>query len=95
MLNLGQLNTIKSYMDNGQFEAMDEYLSQVYGKQKVGQLDPQVMPLLIKDNVLGKLIDRLNQFERQLASDHGFANKQKIQHKVRELKKCIQIVQEA
>lgn len=42
MLNLGQLNTIKSYMDNGQFEAMDEYLSQVYGKQKVGQLEPQV-----------------------------------------------------
>jgi len=44
MLNLGQLNTIKAYMEHGQFEALDEYLSQVYGKQKVGQLDPLVMP---------------------------------------------------
>jgi hypothetical protein len=95
MLNLGQLNTIKSYMDNGQFEAMDEYLSQVYGRQKVGQLDPLVMPLLIKDEIAQKLIDRLNLYEKQYASDYGFINKQKIAHKVKELKKCIQIVQSA
>lgn len=43
MLNLGQLNTIRAYINNGQFEAMDEYLSQVYGKQKVGQLDPLII----------------------------------------------------
>ena len=43
MLNLGQLNTIKAYIDNGQFEALDEYLSQVYGKQIVGQLGPPVI----------------------------------------------------
>lgn len=46
MLNLGQLNTIKAYIEHGQFEALDEYLSQVYGKQKVGQLEPLVMPKL-------------------------------------------------
>ena len=60
-----------------------------------GQLDPLVMPLLIKDEIAQKLIDRLNLYEKQYASDYGFINKQKIAHKVEELKKCIQIVQSA
>src|SRR5690606_846464 len=60
-----------------------------------GQLDPLVMPLLIKDEIAQKLIDRLNLYEKQYASDYGFINKQKIAHKVKELKKCIQIVQSA
>lgn len=59
------------------------------------RLDLQVMPLLIKDEISQKLVDRLNMFERQMASDYGFANKQKIAHKIKELKKCIQIVQSA
>src|SRR5690606_27609698 len=59
------------------------------------QLDPLVMPLLIKDEIAQKLIDRLNLYEKQYASDYGFINKQKIAHKVEELKKCIQIVQSA
>jgi len=59
------------------------------------QLDPLVMPLLIKDEIAQKLIDRLNLYEKQYASDYGFINKQKIAHKVKELKKCIQIVQSA
>ena len=59
------------------------------------QLDPLVMPLLIKDEIAQKLIDRLNLYEKQYASNYGFINKQKIAHKVKELKKCIQIVQSA
>lgn len=62
---------------------------------KSNRLDLQVMPLLIKDEISQKLIDRLNMFEKQMASDYGFANKQKIAHKIKELKKCIQIVQSA
>ena len=56
-------------------------------------VDLQVMPLLIKDEIVQKLVDRLNNFERQMQSDYGFANKQKIAHKIKELKKCIRIVQ--
>lgn len=59
------------------------------------RLDGVVMPLLIKDEIAQKLIDRLNLYEKQYASDYGFINKQKIAHKVKELKKCIQIVQSA
>jgi len=57
------------------------------------RFDLQVMPLPIKDEISQKLVDRLNMFEKQMASDYGFENKQKISHKIKELKKCIQIVQ--
>jgi len=57
------------------------------------QPEPQVMLLPIKDEISQKLVDRLNMFEKQMASDYGFANKQKISYKIKELKKCIQIVQ--
>jgi len=77
---------------------MDEqafYEGAKWMREKVGQLDPLVMPLLIKDEIAQKLIDRLNLYEKQYASDYGFINKQKIAHKVKELKKCIQMVQSA
>jgi hypothetical protein len=70
----------------------------IYATYKGGEsrpLEQQVTPLLIKDEISQKLINRLNMFEKQMASDYGFANKQKISHKIKELKKCIQIVQSA
>lgn len=54
-----------------------------------------VMPLLIKDNILGRLIDRLNQLEKQLNSGYGMINKQKIRIRTKELKKIIDLVQSA
>jgi hypothetical protein len=42
---------------------------------------------LIKPKIVQKLVERLNQFERQLVSQYGFPNKQKINHKIKELKK--------
>ena len=66
-----------------------------YPTAKVVGVDLLVMPLLVKDEIVQKLVDRLNNFERQMQSDYGFANKQKIRYKIKELKKCIQIVQSA
>lgn len=45
-----------------------------------------------ESRIINKLEERLKQFEKQLTSNYGFANKMKIQHKVKELKKCIQII---
>ena len=62
-------------------------------KLKAIQVQAEVMQLLVKDGIVTKLTDRLNSFERQTQSDYGFVNKQKIANKIKELKKCIQIVQ--
>ena len=58
-------------------------------------VEAEVMPLQLKEQIRKKMVERLNLFDRQLSSDYGFANKQKIRHKIAELKKCIQIVQSA
>ena len=72
-------------------EAMEKY-----AQLKGGPTEPLVTPKIaeiVKDEILSKMKERLEQFERQLNNNDGFANKPKINHKVKELKKCIQIVQ--
>ena len=70
-------------------ERLTEDLAQI----KVSPLDLLVIPLPKEVKMIQVLVDRLNDYERQLKSDYGFPNKQKISHKVRELKKCIQLMQ--
>ena len=79
-------------LTEGEIRTLEKFEAE---EKESNRLDLQVMPLLIKDEIVQKLIDRLNNFERQMQSDYGFANKQKIAYKIKELKKCIQIVQSA
>lgn len=58
-------------------------------------IEQQVMPLLIKDIILGKLVDRLNQFEKQINTPNGMLTQHKIRIRIRELKKIISLVQSA
>lgn len=66
-----------------------------YYTKKAVPFDVQVMPLLIKDIILGKLIDRLNQFEKQINTPNGMLTQHKIRIRIRELKKIISLVQSA
>ena len=51
MLNLGQLNTIKAYIEHGQFEALDEYLTQVYWNRFLGcKLTKHKVTIINDDN---------------------------------------------
>lgn len=57
-------------------------------------MDEEIEKQLLKETKMVQvLVDRLNNYERQLKNDYGFPNKQKISHKVKELKKCIQLMQ--
>ncbi len=72
------------------FDRLDRLLTKVKGSIP---LEVEVEPLPKEIIIAQKLVDRLNDYQRQLDSDYGFVNKQKISYKVKELKKIIQIVQ--
>ena len=75
-------------------ERVKKRIAKYYTKTAV-PFDVQVMPLPKEAKMIQILVDRLNDYERQLKSDYGFQNKQKISNKVKELKKCIQLMQSA
>lgn len=77
------------------YEAIVKYTNVNKHEVREFQIAKTVITSQIKDEISQKLIDRLNLFEKQLTSDYRVFNKQKISHKVKELKKCIQIVQSA
>ena len=79
-------------LTEGEIRTLEKFEAE---EKESNRLDLRVMPLLIKDEISQKLVDRLNMFERQMTSNYGFANKEKIAHKINELKKCIKIVQSA
>lgn len=71
-----------------------QMILKIYSDESI-PLELQVMPLQIKEKIVKRMTERLDNYDKQMQSDYMPHNKIIISRKMKELRKCIKIVQSA